>query len=69
MAEFYLERPQSSDADHLIHFDSCTAMPAVAQMRYLGSVANYEGAKAAARRAADKVNACSVCAADFVVKA
>ena len=63
MAEFYIEKTANETGAHVVHSSTCTCLPAVETMQYLGA---YSNAKAPVDQAMDryvKVSTCSECLA------
>jgi len=63
MAEFYVEKKANETGEHIVHSATCSSLPAIETMRYLGA---YGNAKAPVNQAMDryvKVSTCSKCLA------
>lgn len=65
MAEFYVEKTEQENGEHLIHFANCSLLKAIPEKTYLGSIASYDSANLAAKRTYLKTNACPECAAKY----
>lgn len=66
MAEFYVEKNAQERGEHLLHFSTCGALPAAAELKYLGSIASFGGAKKEALGFFSNITACAGCAPGFV---
>ena len=66
MAEFYIEKTEQSNGEHLVHFANCKTLAAKPDTIYLGSIASFQSAWAEGKRLYNGVNACPECASQYV---
>ena len=66
MAEFYIDKAEQSNGEHLVHFANCKTLATNTDTIYLGSIASFESARAEGKRLYNAVNACSACAGQYV---
>ncbi len=69
MAEFYVEKIEQSNGEHIVHFSGCTLLPNIAEKIYLGFIASFDSAKNEAKKTYLKINACPECASKYRVAA
>ena len=65
MAEFYIETSKRTTGAHLVHFSTCSSLPEGEQIRYLGSIASYDGAFVEGKKIYNDIDACPECAAKY----
>jgi len=65
MAEFFVEKEGQASGAHRVHFASCAALPAQANLRYLGSIASFDSAWTESKKYYHTVDACPECAAKY----
>ena len=61
MAEYYVEKQSQENGEHMIHSSTCTLLPEIGTLNYLGSIATVDSAIKKAYERLTSVGTCSEC--------
>ena len=65
MAEFYIDKAEQSNGEHLVHFANCQTLATNADTIYLGSIASFESAWKSGKSYYNDISACPTCASKY----